>query len=124
MLQITTILFVVALSVLAGIHFIAEYLFLYWKFPWLDIPVHFFGGTIIVLGLFTLRDFKIIPKSWLHRVPVFLLSLVVILGWEVFILFAGKVIDDTFISDTVIDITVGLLGVLVGYYIANSIRHV
>ena len=123
MLQVTTILFLVALSVLAGIHVIAEYLFLYWKFPWFDIPMHAFGGIIISLGVFTLYDFKIISKDRLTLGSVFLLALVVILGWEVFKLFTGKVIDDTFVLDTVMDIGIGSIGSVVGYYIANNIRH-
>ena len=123
MLQITTILFLISLSVLAGIHFIAEYLFLYWKFPWLDIPMHAFGGIIISLGVFTLYDFKVIPRRYIKLLAVWLIALVVILGWEVFKLFTGKVIDDTFVIDTVMDIVIGSVGSLVGYYVANNIRH-
>ncbi len=85
--------------------------------------MHAFGGIIITLGVFTLYDFKVIPKLLLQLLPVWLIALVIILGWEVFKLFMGKVIDDTFIVDTVMDITIGSTGSVVGYYIANNIRH-
>ena len=122
MLQLTTILFLISLSVLAVLHVISLQLFLYWHFPWLDIPMHALGGITVAFGLFTLYDFKVIPRRLLYFIPVWLLSLVAIFGWEVFKLYAGKEIDDEFVIDTVTDVVIGSAGSIVGFYIARSLR--
>lgn len=125
MLQLTTIFFVIALSVLAGLHYLALEFFLYWHYTWLDIPMHLLGGIVAALAVFTLYDFKIcIPRRLLHVFPVWLLSLVVILAWEVFKLYAGKEIDEDFVIDTIVDVVVGSLGSIIGFFIAKSLRQI
>lgn len=122
MLQVTTIFFLISLSVLATLHFIALQLSLYWYFSWLDIPMHAFGGMVLAFGIFTAYDLRVIKKDWLQALPVWLLSLVCIFGWEVFKLYTGKVIDEAFVLDTIMDITIGSIGSMLGYYVAKSIR--
>ncbi len=123
MLQLTTIVFLIAFSVLAVIHNLAVKLFLYWHIWWLDIPVHAFGGMIVALGLFTLRDLRLFPNTWLRAPVVLAFVLSIALIWEVYELIIGVPIIGDYAIDTSIDVTIGLLGGAVGYFIGNSLRH-
>ncbi len=122
MLQLTTILFLIAFSTLAVIHSIAITLSLYWRFWWLDIPMHMFGGVIVALGLFTLRDLRIIPNSFLKLVPVLAFVFFVALVWEGYELLIGIPIESDYVIDTVTDLAMGLLGAIVGYIIGIKLR--
>lgn len=122
MLQLTTIIFLVASSTLALIHTLAVHLFLYWRFPWLDIPMHAFGGMVVALGFFTLRDLRFFPNKMLHLVSVLALVLFVALCWEAFELIIGVPIIGNYYLDTAADVSLGLLGGLVGYIAGNSVR--
>ena len=85
MLKLPTIFFLIAGSILAVIHVISLELFLYWKYLWLDIPMHALGGAVVALGLFTLHDlWPRYPKRLLYPIPVLLLVLLVAMGWEVY----------------------------------------
>ncbi len=122
MLQLTTIIFLIGFSLLAGIHILATELYLYWYFFWFDIPMHLFGGAVVALGFFTLRDLRLLPNSWLMfwKIPFLVLS--VALVWESFELFTGIPIESNFFMDTAIDLCVGVLGGYAGYYIGIQLR--
>ena len=86
MLKINTVLFLIALSILAGIHMIALELFLYWRYLWLDVPVHVLGGVVVVLGAYTFNELKLplahhLVASFWHTL-IFVVS--VMIAWEVF----------------------------------------
>lgn len=126
MLQLTTILFFIAFSTLAVLHALAIKLSLYWRFWWLDIPMHFFGGVIVALGLYTLRDIKVFPNRFLRLLPIVVLVLLVAVLWEVFEVQVGipnypKASDYWF--DTIKDICMGVFGGTLGYVIGNSLRN-
>lgn len=125
MLQLTTVFFLIAFASLAGLHIIASNLFLYWHFLWLDIPMHVFGGVIVALGFFTLRDLKLFPNKWLKLIPVLVLVFCVAIIWEVWEVLASvtdmEILND-YIIDTTIDFCMGLLGGVVGYFIGKSLR--
>lgn len=124
MLKLTTIFFVLALGVLAIIHALSLHFFLYWKFPLLDIFVHFFGGAIVALGIFTVCDFiREIPQRFLYVVPVMSGVIIVVLLWELFELLIGVPAHmEGFITDTIIDVVVGIVGGFVGFLVGHSIR--
>lgn len=123
MLKIPTIFFLIAGSMWAVIHVIALELFLYWKFAWLDIPMHFIGGTIVALGIFTLRDIRIlIPERWIALSSVLLMVVAAALVWEVYELLIGIPVEDNYVVDTLTDLCMGTLGGLVGYGIGTSLR--
>lgn len=123
MLKLPTVFFLISFSFLAGIHIIALQLFLYWKFQWLDIPMHFLGGIVVALGLFTLHDLKlVIKKRHLQIFPIVLLVLTVAMLWEVYELLIGIPIESNYVVDTLTDLSMGLLGGLVGYGIGSSIK--
>jgi hypothetical protein len=125
MLKLPTVLFLISLSFLAVVHIIALELFLYWRFWWFDIPMHFIGGSVVALGLFTLRDLRLpIPARYLRAVPVVLLVIVVAMLWEVYELFIGVPIESDYVVDTLIDLSMGILGGLVGYSIGTSLNKI
>lgn len=125
MLKPTTLVFLIALSILAGVHFIALELYLYWHYVWFDLPMHLIGGSVVVLGVYALSElsvppFKIIASSGL-AILCFLVA--VMLAWEVFEVWAGIPIEDNYWFDTSIDIVMGFLGGAVGYFVANRLRE-
>lgn len=123
MLKLPTILFLISFLLLAVIHIVALNLFLYWRFSWFDIPVHFFGGAIVALGIFTLNDLRIyVTDRHISLVPVLVLVFMVALSWEAYELFIGVPIEDNYVIDTITDLCMGLIGGLVGYSVATSIN--
>jgi hypothetical protein len=122
MLQLTTILFLIAFSTLAVIHALALALSLYWHFWWFDIPMHMFGGVIVALGLFTLRDLRIISNRFLKLIPVLTFVFIVALVWEGYELLIGIPMESDYAIDTLADLTMGLLGAIVGYVIGIKLR--
>lgn len=123
MLQLTTVFFLIAFSVLAVIHNIAMQLFLYWHIWWFDIPVHTLGGVVVALGFFALRDLRVFPNAWLKPLSVTALVLCTALLWELFEQVAGIPNPGNYMIDTAIDVTVGVIGGFVGYIIGNSLRN-
>ena len=97
-------------------HILAVQLALYWYYPWFDIVMHFWGGILLVMGMYVLADI-ISLKRRLKKRYILLMSLAAIFGWEFFEQLAGISSAPIYILDTIGDITVGLVGVLVGYVI-------
>lgn len=123
MLQLTTIFFLISFSLLAVLHYLSIKLFLYWRLWWLDIPIHFFGGAVVALGVYTLRDLRIIQNKWLTLPMVLLIVVGVALVWEVFELYAGvTVIDSSYYLDTAIDLCMGLAGGVIGHFVGRALR--
>ena len=85
--------------------------------------MHFFGGTVVALGIFTLRDLRlVIPERWIAPLSVVLMVIVVAMVWEVYELFIGIPIEDNFVTDTLTDLCMGVLGGLVGYGVGINVR--
>lgn len=126
MFKPTTVVFFIAFSTLAVIHALAIKLYLYWHFWWLDIPMHFLGGVIVALGLYTLRDIRVFPDRFLTAVPVVALVFLVAVLWEVFEVKAGipnYPNPSDYWFDTIKDICMGMCGGTLGYIIGNSLRN-
>ncbi len=123
MLKIPTILCLITLSVLAGAHVLALEFFLYWKFWWFDIVMHFLGGIVIALGIFTLYDLRFpLPQRLKALVPVLMCTLIIALAWELFELLAGSVPLFDYYFDTGLDIVMALIGATVGYRLARTLE--
>ena len=85
--------------------------------------MHFFGGAVVALGIFTLNDVGLfIPERWLRLMPVVLLVLLIAMMWEVFELFIGVPIEDNYVADTIADLLLGMLGGAVGYSVGTSVK--
>jgi len=123
MLQLTTVLFLIAGLILAVIHAIAMELYLYWTFWWFDIPMHFLGGSVVALLIFTLYDLRIlVQRSFLTVGKVLLTVLAAALIWELYELSIGIPVEQDYWVDTATDIVMGLLGGYIGYTVACSIN--
>jgi hypothetical protein len=105
----------------ALLHVLAEYFSLYWYYPWLDIPMHLFGGILIVLVANTLVAVRALP-AWSVRGYVFPLGMCSILvAWEVFGIIRYGGIKPGYLGDTSLDLVFGILGIIIGYYVARAL---
>lgn len=99
-------------AILALSHYVASEEYLYWRFVWLDVPVHFLGGLtlgVVVVALLNARK----PVSYIA------LMAVVILGWEVFEYIFGLPRESNYMFDTALDVLMGTLGASVAYVLAR-----
>lgn len=123
MLQPIVILFVFLAGVFAAVHVLAVSLSLYWYWWWFDSVMHFWGGTLITLGLFAIATF-----SRFRTKPTLLFTLGVLLfftvTWEVFELLVGLVHPDTteHMIDTAKDIILGFVGGLITFALLRRFR--
>lgn len=125
MLKLTTVFFLISLSILAVLHKLALSFFLYWRWEWFDIVMHCFGGAVAALGLFTIRDFiRTVPERLEYVVPIMSGVIIITLLWEIFELFIGVPISSQqYVVDTIVDITFGIIGGFIGFLVAHSLRH-
>jgi hypothetical protein len=122
LLQLT--FFLTTRTTLAVVHISATKFFLYWKYLWFDIPMHFLGGVCVALGLSALPFFRIHVFER-FRTPLIYASVTLLVGilWEIFEVTSGiMVIDETFVPDTVLDLVMDVLGGLVGYAVAGTLK--
>lgn len=123
MLQIPTILFLISFTVLAALHNLAIWLYLYWRLPWLDIPMHALGGVVVALGVYTLRDLRVLPMTWLSTFVVLGIVCVVAIVWEMFEFYAGVPFAADYYPDTALDIVMGLAGGFIGHYMGKKMSN-
>ncbi len=125
MIKQNTALFLIAATVLAVVHFLALEFFLYWRFLWLDLPVHALGGAVVALGYQSVRDFRSrLPERWFALVPTLCFVFFVAILWELFEAAAGLSVGNADLAfDTASDLLLGLLGVLIGYFVASRIQE-
>ncbi len=121
-ISVHTKLLLITFATLAALHILAIELSLYWHFWWFDIPMHFFGGTIVALGFYTLRDLRFsLPQAFFRMVPFMLGVLTIALIWEGFELWAGVPVEPDFLLDTGIDLVMGLFGGFLGYHLGRQL---
>jgi hypothetical protein len=94
---------------------IGNELFLYWRFWWFDIVMHFLGGLWVGLSALWIYYFSgFIKETKKDSSFIFLLSflsvLVVGLGWEVFEFIIEVEFSSLYISDTSLDLIMDILG--------------
>lgn len=122
MISTRTIVFLTTFATLAALHNLAIALSLYWHFWWFDMAMHGFGGVVVALGLYTVRDLNLPLPRWCLALPGCMLTiLIVTLIWETFELWAGIPIQNDFAVDAVTDIVMGLSGGLLGYYLGRRL---
>ncbi len=107
----------------AVLHVIAEQLSLYWRYPWLDIPMHIFGGILLMLVIGTLGAMHVFGRylvsGW--RLPIVLSG--TLIGWELFGIYRYQGIKPGFVGDTALDIACGVIGIVLGYVIARALAR-
>jgi hypothetical protein len=123
MVRLTTVFFLISLSILAVVHILATSLYLYWQIWWLDIPMHLLGGITVVLGFATAWNFSV-PLA--HKLLTWYGSLlgvfVVAVCWEVFQYLITETLKPDYVVDTLTDILCGLIGGVVGWYIVQQLE--
>ncbi len=89
------------------------------------MPVHFFGGAVVALGVFTLGDFiKEFPERFLYVVPVMSAVIIVALLWELFEISIGIPAQEPgFAMDSLSDIIFGVIGGFAGFLVGHAIRR-
>lgn len=122
--KILKVLFVL-IWVLAFIHMLAEAYYLYWILNWFDIVTHFLGGLwlgISALWFWYLSGY--IYKAHFPDKKAFYIALCagITFGffWEVYEYavwqWSGAGLPNNYISDTIMDLFVDILGALMGYF--------
>ncbi len=107
----------------AATHVIAEWLSLYWYYPWLDIPMHVLGGVVVMLMLASLRSMGTLLRHLSRVGGVVLLSLV-LLVWEGFGIYRYGGLKPDFWSDTILDLIFGIIGIVGGYLLVRALERI
>jgi hypothetical protein len=109
--------FIAAIS-LRLIHVKAMHEKLYFFYPYFDVPVHFLGG--ISAALLFLFIYLIITKArsseWNERevaLTIIFGTLAIGIGWEIFEYLAGLTTELNYARDTLLDLTMDVMGSLV-----------
>lgn len=108
---------------MAVIHILALDLFLYWRYLWLDMPMHVLGGIVAALGIFVLHDLRVpLPKNWDKFLSILTTVLIVALLWEIYEIQLGLLVFGDYRLDTLSDLFFGLLGGAFGYLIGTRLK--
>lgn len=114
-------IFLVFGSLFAAVHNFAVATSLYWYYWWFDIFMHFWGGLLVVLGVYAICSLKHIPLRPTAFI-IFSTLIAIMVVWEVFEWKIGLFDPANHTFDTIKDLFDGLLGGLVGYSIALRLR--
>jgi len=123
-MTIRVVLFLTTLFVLAMTHFVAQQFYLYWVYVWFDIPMHILGGICVALGFSILPFFNInLPSKYTKLGAYLAVVFFVSVLWEIFEYMNGisLVLEEYFVTDTIMDFIFALFGGAIGYYIATRV---
>lgn len=100
-------------ALLAGLQWWAVSDFLYWRYEWFDIPMHYLGGV---------TSAAFVTAVLMHRRDtLFIVCLIAIfVGWEIFELVFGLPREANYPLDTASDLFMDTLGALTVYWIARK----
>lgn len=127
--RLISLLVIFALVAVLGIlQQLAFAYYLYWRFPWYDILMHFLGGVVVGAAyLWVVRyELPAFFKKYEAYLYVFIFALIVGVVWEVFEYLVG--IDREFSrsmrqSDTVIDLIMDVLGATLSYVAFSRFKN-
>jgi hypothetical protein len=122
MLTTRTIVMLVSFTTLALLHGLGTFFSLYWHIAWYDSAMHFFGGVIVALGIYTMADISFPVPAIVFRLAAFMaVVLSVVVLWEIFELWAGVPVEDDFFFDTAVDMILGLFGGFLGFHLGKRL---
>jgi hypothetical protein len=108
-------------TLFAMVHDFAVMTSLYWYYPWFDIVMHFWGGTLVVLGVHAICSLRHVPLK--PTAPLIFSALVVCMVlWELFEYSVGLYNPPTYLFDLAKDFMMGSIGGLVGYLTSLRFR--
>jgi hypothetical protein len=124
MIKSTTVIFLLAALSLMVAHLLALEFSLYWRYLWLDMPMHILGGMVAALGYLSARDLlPFLPLRYFSLLMTLIFVLLVAVTWEVFEVQIGVIFEEAhYVLDTVIDLCLGLCGGAIGYLARPSQR--
>ena len=71
-----------SLFIFITFHFLALYNFWYWKFYWLDMPMHFLGGFLIAMFFIWLNlRFKILNDFSINQLSNYVITILITLSF-------------------------------------------
>jgi len=115
------IIFLISATLFAAAHAFAVAASLYWYYWWFDVVMHFWGGILITMGLYSLATFS--RFTFKPNLTVLLgVLLFVTLLWEAFEFVAGLWQPETYVTDTLQDIILGFGGGLLAYVFLRNYR--
>lgn len=106
----------------AALHYLAEKFELYWRYDWLDVPMHVLGGVFVVLALASLQRIKILPAGSLKWTIVFLTM--TLLLWEAFGVYRYGGLKPDFFSDGIVDLLCGTVGIGLGFILTKALNKI
>lgn len=110
------------LVTIALVHTVALEFFLYWKYLWLDIPMHVLGGVACSLFFSVLPFFGIRVHERYNRVwGYFAFTLCIGVMWELFEVVAGISRGEPgFVLDTITDLSMDTVGAFIGFILVKK----
>lgn len=119
-----TLFFLTSGIILATLHYLALEFFLYWRYLWLDMPVHFLGGATVIFAWQTLRELRVpLPAHFFSFWSSLIVVFIVAIAWELFEFQIGAPIGEDIVLDTSLDLSLGILGGLVAYFVGKSASY-
>jgi len=117
------IIFFITTLVFGGAHLLASKFFLYWKYTWLDIPMHILGGIIVVFAfLLALKYLVRLPRRYSSLLPTLATVLFIGLLWELFEIKIGiPLYEENFEIDLAGDLLMDIVGGVIGYYVGSRL---
>ncbi len=114
-------IFLLTSSLFAAVHNFAVTTSLYWYYWWFDVVMHFWGGILVVVGVYALCSLKHVPLKPTSLI-IFTTLAIAMGSWEIFEWRVGLSEPQYHLFDTIKDLLVGLTGGLVGYFAALRLR--
>lgn len=102
-------------------HVLFEKTWAYWHYLWLDIPMHLWGGLLVVTTWFYLQDnkkFAFLAQQKIFHPLVILVVMMVL--WEIYRYLVGDIVNVNYVSDTILDLVSGTIGGIIAYYRFSS----
>jgi len=123
-----SIILVIFIYVIFSLDMLATQYFLYWRFWWFDIMMHFLGGFWISLTAYYLFYFSGYLNRISKKFSVFTLSLttVIFVGifWEIFeYVTKVSVAQSNYLLDTYLDLFMDVFGWLASYFVLLKINN-
>lgn len=106
------ILIPILLVLVAVLHLLGNIYSLYWKWEWYDVLLHTLGG--IAIGAY-------VQYMGFYRLAAAAFALTLLIVWEVFEVYIRRIdtLSSAYRVDTVLDITTGLVGIIIGCYLVE-----
>ncbi len=103
-------------------HALLEYFSLYWRYSWIDVPMHILGGVFLMLIVGSFTVMRVLSRRFIDT-PLFVVLMVgVLLVWEVFGIWRYGGLKPDFWTDSTVDLICGVIGLGIGYYLVRALR--